>query len=88
MERDRVSKKSTAAEKIAKSNAIKAATAKIAKDKPLPATPGNLPTSTGPAGGTFNREYYRQLKATDTQKAQDYVNSFAAMQRVPALPTI
>lgn len=88
MERERAANQSTAAEKIAKSNAIKAATAKIAKDKPLPATPGNIPTSTGPAGGTFNREYYRQLKATDTQKAQDYVNSFAAMQRVPALPTI
>lgn len=84
MERERVSKQSTAAEKIAKSNAIKAATAKIAKDKAPPPTPGNLPVSSAPIGG-FDREHYRKLKAEDPQKAQDYVMSTSAAQRVPIL---
>lgn len=86
METERLSKKTTAAEKIAKSTAIKAAAAKLAKDKAPPATPANLPQQGAPTGA-FDREYYRKLKATDPQKAQDYVQQYSALQRTPAFPT-
>ena len=86
-ERDRLSKKGTVAKKIADSNAVKAAQAKLAASKgnPPPKSPTSTPAKRTATGGNYDSEVYRELKkAGKFDEADAYVSQFAGVKLAPA----
>lgn len=78
-ERERGTKRTSVAEKVAKANATKSAAAKLAAQRgnPPPASvPAGQSESDGPPPGNYNSEYYLKMKKIDALKANDYAFSF------------
>ena len=77
-ERVRQQTKSKVGKKIADSNAVKAAQAKLAgKKKVPPSTPKNKPVARPAGGKEWDSAHYRSLKRGDNpQEAQAYVDAF------------